>query len=321
VLALKEFFANMPLRLIFMGTPDFAVPTLLELTAHGHEIAAVYTRVAKPGGRRGLQSQPTPVEQEARRLNIPVLTPTTLKTPQALAEFRSHNADAAVVVAYGMILPQAILDAPALGCFNLHASLLPRWRGAAPINRAIMAGDAESGVMVMKMDVGLDTGDVAMAERLAITDRMTAADLHDALAPLGADLMVRAMGGLERGALQLTRQSEAGVTYAAKIDKAEARIDWNRPARDVLRHIHGLSPFPGAWCEMTFDGEPVRVKILRCELTNGSGAPGDLVDENLTIACSEGAIRILELQRAGKAPMKAADFLRGTPLQPPLRIA
>jgi methionyl-tRNA formyltransferase len=226
-----------------------------------------------------------------------------------------------VVVAYGMILPQAILDAPALGCFNLHASLLPRWRGAAPINRAIMAGDAESGVMVMKMDVGLDTGDVAMAERLAITDRMTAADLHDALAPLGADLMVRAMGGLERGALQLTRQSEAGVTYAAKIDKAEARIDWNRPARDVLRHIHGLSPFPGAWCEMTFDGEPVRVKILRCELTNGSGAPGDLVDENLTIACSEGAIRILELQRAGKAPMKAADFLRGTPLQPPLRIA
>jgi len=310
----------MPLRLIFMGTPDFAVPTLLELAAHGHEIAAAYTRVAKPAGR-GMKLQPTPVEQEARRLNIPVLTPTTLKTPQALEEFRSHNADAAVVVAYGMILPQAILDAPALGCFNLHASLLPRWRGAAPINRAIMAGDAESGVMVMKMDVGLDTGDVAMAERLAITDRMTAADLHDALAPLGADLMVRAMGGLERGALQLTRQSEAGVTYAAKIDKAEARIDWNRPARDVLRHIHGLSPFPGAWCEMTFDGEPVRVKILRCELTNGSGAPGDLVDENLTIACSEGAIRILELQRAGKAPMKAADFLRGTPLQPPLRIA
>jgi methionyl-tRNA formyltransferase len=320
VLALKEFFANMPLRLIFMGTPDFAVPTLLELAAHGHEIAAAYTRVAKPAGR-GMKLQPTTVEQEARRLNIPVLTPTTLKTPQALAEFRSHNADAAVVVAYGMILPQAILDAPALGCFNLHASLLPRWRGAAPINRAIMAGDAESGVMVMKMDVGLDTGDVAMAERLAITDRMTAADLHDALAPLGADLMVRAMGGLERGALQLTRQSEAGVTYAAKIDKAEARIDWNRPARDVLRHIHGLSPFPGAWCEMTIDGEPVRVKILRCELTNGSGAPGDLVDENLTIACSEGAIRILELQRAGKAPMKAADFLRGTPLQPPLRIA
>ncbi len=310
----------MPLRLIFMGTPDFAVPTLLELVAHGHEIAAVYTRVAKPAGR-GMKLQPTPVEQEARRLSIPVLTPATLKTPEALAEFSAHNADAAVVVAYGMILPQAILDTPKLGCFNLHASLLPRWRGAAPINRAIMAGDAETGVMVMKMDAGLDTGDVAMAERLAISDSMTAADLHDALAPLGADLMVRAMGGLERGALQLTKQSEAGVSYAAKIDKAEARIDWNRPARAVLRHIHGLSPFPGAWCEMPIDGEPVRVKILRCELLKGSGAPGDLLDEHLTVACSEGAIKILELQRAGKAPMKAAEFLRGTPLKPPLRLA
>jgi methionyl-tRNA formyltransferase len=310
----------MPLRLIFMGTPDFAVPTLLELVAHGHEIAAVYTRAAKPAGR-GMRLQPTPVEQEARRLNIPVLTPSTLRTPEALQEFRAHNADAAVVVAYGMILPQAILDAPSLGCFNLHASLLPRWRGAAPINRAIMADDAESGVMVMKMDVGLDTGDVAMAERLAISDKMTAADLHDALAPLGADLMVRAMGGLERGALQLTRQSEAGVTYAAKIEKAEARIGWNKPARAVLRHIHGLSPFPGAWCEMVIDGEPMRVKILRCELANGSGAPGDLLDEHLAIACSEGAIRILELQRAGKAPMKAAEFLRGTPLKPPMRLA
>ena len=310
----------MPLRLIFMGTPDFAVPTLLELVAHGHEIAAVYTRAAKPAGR-GMKLQPTPVELEARRQGIAVLTPTTLKTPEALAEFRAHNADAAVVVAYGMILPQAILDAPALGCFNLHASLLPRWRGAAPINRAIMADDAESGVMVMKMDAGLDTGDVAMAERLAITDNMTAADLHDALAPLGADLMVRAMGGLERGALQLTKQSEAGVTYAAKIEKAEARIDWNKPARAVLRHIHGLSPFPGAWCEMAIDGEPTRVKILRCELATGSGAPGDLLDEHLTIACSEGAIRILELQRAGKAPMKAAEFLRGTPLKPPMRFS
>ena len=219
-------FRLMPLRLIFMGTPDFAVPTLLELVAHGHEIAAVYTRAAKPAGR-GMKLQPSPVEQEARRLGIPVLTPTTLKTPEALEEFRAHDADAAVVVAYGMILPQAILDAPKLGCFNLHASLLPRWRGAAPINRAIMAGDAESGVMVMKMDVGLDTGDVAMAERLAISDTMTAADLHDALAPLGADLMVRAMGALERGGLQLSKQSEDGVTYAAKIEKAEARIDWN----------------------------------------------------------------------------------------------
>ena len=231
-----------------------------------------------------------------------------------------HHADAAVVVAYGMILPQPILDTPTLGCFNLHGSLLPRWRGAAPINRAIMAGDAESGVMVMKMDVGLDTGDVAMAERLAISDAMTAADLHDALAPLGADLMVRAMGALERGKLQLTKQSEDGVTYAAKIEKAEARIDWNRPAREVLRHIHGLSPFPGAWCELALDGEQVRVKILRCELAKGAGAPGDLLDDRLTIACREGAIRILDLQRAGAKPMKAQEFLRGTPLKPPMRL-
>src|ERR1700748_165545 len=208
----------MPLRLIFMGTPEFAVPTLRALAEHGHQIAAVYTRAAKPSGR-GMKLQPTPVEQEARRLGIGVLTPSTLKTPEALEEFRAHNADAAVVVAYGMILPQAILDAPKLGCFNLHASLLPRWRGAAPINRAIIAGDAETGVMVMQMDVGLDTGDVAMAERLAITDAMTAADLHDALAPLGGDLMVRAMGALERGTLQFTKQGDQGVTYATKIDK------------------------------------------------------------------------------------------------------
>jgi methionyl-tRNA formyltransferase len=309
----------MPLRLIFMGTPDFAVPTLLELVAHGHEIAAVYTRTAKPAGR-GMKLQPTPVEVEARRLGIPVATPVTLKTPEALEAFRAHQAEAAVVVAYGMILPQPILDALKLGCFNLHASLLPRWRGAAPINRAIMAGDTETGVMVMKMDVGLDTGDVAMAERMAITDAMTAADLHDALAPLGADLMVRAMGALERGRLQLTRQSEDGVTYAAKIEKAEARIDWNKPARAVLRHIHGLSPFPGAWCEMAGEGQLARVKILRCEMIDRSGAPGELLDDHLTIACQEGALRILELQRAGKAPMKAEDFLRGTPLKPPMRL-
>jgi methionyl-tRNA formyltransferase len=310
----------MPLRLIFMGTPDFAVPTLLELVAHGHEIAAVYTRAAKPAGR-GMKLQPTPVEVEARRLGIPVATPATLKTPEALEAFRAHHAEAAVVVAYGMILPQAILDAPKLGCFNLHASLLPRWRGAAPINRAIMAGDRETGVMVMKMDVGLDTGDVAMAERVAITDAMTAADLHDALAPLGADLMVRAVGALERGRLQLTRQSEDGVTYAAKIEKAEARIDWNKPARAVLRHIHGLSPFPGAWCEMASEGQLARVKILRCEMIDRSGAPGDVLDDHLTIACQQDALRVLELQRAGKAPMKADDFLRGTPLKAGARLA
>ncbi len=310
----------MPLRLIFMGTPEFAVPTLLELVAHGHDIAAVYTRAAKPAGR-GMKLQLSPVEVEARRLGIPVLTPATLKTPEALEEFRAHGADAAVVVAYGMILPQAILDTPKLGCFNLHASLLPRWRGAAPINRAIMAGDTEAGVMVMKMDVGLDTGDVAMAERLAVTDAMTASDLHDALAPLGGDLMVRAIGALERGKLQLTPQGKEGITYAAKIEKAETRIDWNRPAREVLRHIHGLSPFPGAWCEITIEGAAGRVKILRCELAVGSSAPGDLLDDRLTVACRQGALRILELQRAGKQPMKAEEFLRGTALKPPLRLS
>ncbi|KRQ11706.1 methionyl-tRNA formyltransferase [Bradyrhizobium manausense] len=306
----------MPLRLIFMGTPDFSVPTLLELVAHGHEIVAVYTRAPKPGGRRGLQMQPTPIEEAARKLGVPVLTPKTLKTPEALEEFRAFDADAAVVVAYGMILPQAILDTPRLGCYNLHASLLPRWRGAAPINRAIMAGDAESGVMVMKMDAGLDTGDVAMAERLPITDNMTAADLHDRLARLGADLMVRAMAALDRGGLQLKTQREDGVTYAAKIDKAEARIDWSKPAHAVLRHIHGLSPFPGAWAGL----ENARVKILRCELAKGSGAPGAVLDDQLTVACGEGAIRILELQREGKGRMQAADFLRGTPVKPPMRL-
>src|ERR1700686_4130105 len=309
----------MPLRLIFMGTPDFAVPTLLELVAHGHEVAAVYTRAAKPAGR-GMKLQPSPVELEATRLNIPVFTPKTLRTDEALETFRAHKADAAVVVAYGLILPLPILEAVPLGCFNLHASLLPRWRGAAPINRAIMAGDAETGVMVMKMDAGLDTGDVAMAERIPITDAMTAADLHDALARLGADLLVPGMGALERGKLQLAKQSDQGVTYAAKIEKAEARIDWNRPARAVLRHIHGLSPFPGAWCEMGLEGEQVRVKILRCAMADGSGAPGEALDDHLTIACQQGALRILELQRAGKAPMKADEFLRGTPLKPPMRL-
>jgi methionyl-tRNA formyltransferase len=310
----------MPLRLIFMGTPEFAVPTLLELVAHGHEIVAVYTRAAKPAGR-GMKLQPSPVEDEARRLGLPVLTPATLKSPEALEQFRAHGADAAVVVAYGMILPQATLDATKLGCFNLHASLLPRWRGAAPINRAIMAGDDKTGVMVMKMDAGLDTGDVAMAERQEITDAMTAADLHDVLAPLGGDLMVRAMGALERGKLQLMPQGSEGVTYAAKIDKAEARIDWNKPAREVLRHIHGLSPFPGAWCQMPLEGSPVRVKVLRCQIADGSGAPGKLLDDRLTVACKQDSLRILELQRSGKQPMLTDEFLRGSPLRPPARLS
>ncbi|MBI3701105.1 MAG: methionyl-tRNA formyltransferase [Afipia sp.] len=310
----------MSLRLIFMGTPDFAVPTLRALHAAGHEIAAVYTRAPKPAGR-GMKLQPTPVEVEARRLNISVLTPTTLKTPEAEAEFRAHNVDAAVVVAYGMILPQNILDAPRLGCFNLHGSLLPRWRGAAPIQRAIMSGDQETGVMVMKMDAGLDTGDVAMTERIAITDKMTALDLHDALAPLGADLMVRAMAALERGKLQFTKQSEQGVTYAAKIDKAEARIDWTKSAHEVLRHIHGLSPFPGAWFELPIEGEIVRIKALRCEIDQTHRTLP--AEDKFTFGCSDGAINILELQRAGGKPMGAAEFMRGMPpqWQPPKEIA
>jgi methionyl-tRNA formyltransferase len=303
----------MPLRLVFMGTPDFAVPTLLELAAHGHEIAAVYTRAPKPAGR-GMREQVTPVEREARRLGLAVLSPKTLRTPEAAVAFRAHRADAAVVVAYGLILPQAILDGTRLGCFNLHASLLPRWRGAAPINRAIMAGDTASGVMVMKMDAGLDTGDVAMAERVAVADTMTASDLHDALAKVGAALMVRAIEALERGELKLTPQSDDGVTYAAKIEKDEARIDWTKPACEVLRHCHGLSPFPGAWSEVELDGQPVRLKILRCELAPGRGAPGEVLDGTLTVACGDGAIRIRELQRAGKQPMTADVFLRGTRL-------
>jgi methionyl-tRNA formyltransferase len=304
-----------------MGTPEFAVPTLRALAEHGHQIVAVYTRAAKRSGR-GMKLQPTPVEKEARRLEIPVLMPTTLMTPEAEAAFRAHDADAAVVVAYGMILPQAILDAPKLGCFNLHASLLPRWRGAAPINRAIMAGDTESGVMVMKMDVGLDTGDVAMAERIAISDAMTAGDLHDVLAPLGADLMVRAMGALESGKLQFTKQGDIGATYASKIEKAETRIDWTKSVREVLRHIHGLSPSPGAWFELVIEGEPVRIKILRCEVDNGLGVPNVFQDDKFTFACRDGAINILELQRAGRQPMRASEFMRGLPpqWQPPEEI-
>jgi methionyl-tRNA formyltransferase len=307
----------MPLRLIFMGTPDFAVPTLVEIAGAGHEIAAVYTRAPKPAGRRGLELQDTPVAREAKRLGIPVLTPSTLKTPEAQDEFRALEADAAVVVAYGLLLPKAVLDAPKLGCFNLHASLLPRWRGAAPINRAIMAGDRETGVDVMKMEEGLDTGPVAMEQRVAIAPDMTAGDLHDELARTGARMMPVALGALERGSLQLAPQARDGVTYAAKIDKNETRIDWSKRAQQAHDHIRGLSPFPGAWFEM--DGQ--RVKVLRSTLAEGNGAPGTLLDDTLTIACGEGALRILELQRAGAKAMKADEFLRGTPLSRGARVS
>ncbi len=304
----------MPLRLVFMGTPDFAVPTLVELAGAGHEIVAAYTRAPKPAGR-GMDLQDSPVAREAKRLGIPVLTPSTLKSADAQAEFAAFDADAAVVVAYGLILPIDILDAVPLGCFNLHASLLPRWRGAAPINRAIMAGDAASGVMAMKMDAELDTGPVGGVERLTIGADMTAGELHDKLALLGADLMLRTIGALERGALTLTQQPDEGVTYASKIDKNETRIDWRKPWREVHNHVRGLSPFPGAWFEIKGESGPVRVKVLRTTEGSGKGTPGSVLDDKLTIACGEGAIRILELQRAGRQPMKADEFLRGSAMR------
>ena len=299
----------MALRLIFMGTPDFAVPTFLDIVGRGHEVVAVYTRAPQPAGR-GMELRPSPVEQAARGFSLNVLTPATLRTSEAQEIFSRHNADAAVVVAYGMILPKPILEGVPLGCFNLHASLLPRWRGAAPINRAVMAGDAESGVMAMQMDEGLDTGPIALSEHVAIGPDMTAGELHNALAPIGADLMGRALGALERGALALTPQPANGVTYAAKIANQETRIDWRKPWKAVHDHIRGLSPFPGAWCELP-DG--ARAKVLRTTKGEGAGAPGTVLDDKLTIACAEGAVRILELQRASKQVMKAADFLRGSP--------
>ena len=309
----------MPLRLIFMGTPDFAVPTLLELVAHGHEVVAVYTRAPAPA-KRGLKQQDSPVAREADRRGIPVLAPPTLRKWEAFQEFSSFGADAAVVVAYGLILPKEILDAPKFGCFNLHASLLPLWRGAAPIERAIIAGDNQTGVAVMKMDVGLDTGDVALEERAKITDEVTGGELRRELALVGAKLMARTMDDLERHRLVLTKQNAFGESYATKIDKNETRIDWTRSALRVLRHIHGLSPSPAAWCEMPIGGQSVRVKVLRCELANGEGTPGELLDDRMTIACGQGAIRILELQKAGGSPMKASAFLAGARLVPPLRL-
>src|SRR5436190_9505902 len=305
----------MALHLVFMGTPDFAVPTLLEIVGRGHEVAAVYTRAPKPAGR-GMEMQVTPVEREARRFGIPVLTPKSLRTDDAPAEFRAYTADAAVVVAYGLILPKSILDAVPRGCFNLHASLLPRWRGAAPINRAIMADDVETGVMVMRMEEGLDTGPVAMAEKVAIAPDATAGDLHDLLACLGAQLMASALGDLERGTLVFTPQPQQGATYAAKIDKNETRIDWRKPWQKVHDHIRGLSPFPGAWCEAIEGDRPVRVKILRTTQGEGSGIPGTVLDDRLTVACGESAVRLLQLQRAGRQTMSADEFLRGTKLVP-----
>jgi len=303
------------LNVVFMGTPDFAVPTLSEIIGQGHDVVAVYTRAPKPAGR-GMDEQKTPVHRLADRFGIPVFTPRTLRDAAAQADFASLNADVAVVVAYGLILPPPVLEAPALGCLNLHGSLLPRWRGAAPIQRAIMAGDAETGVMVMKMDEGLDTGPVGMVEKIAITPDMTAQDLHDRMSVLGADLMVRALAALDRGSLAFSDQAGDGVTYAAKIDKTEARIDWQKPAAEVHNRIRGLSPFPGAWFEADLGKGKERVKVLRSSLATGSGAPGTVLDDALAIACGDGAVRLVEVQRAGSKAMKAADFLRGAQIGP-----
>ncbi len=311
----------MPLRIIFMGTPDFSVPTLRALAEAGHEIAAVYTQPPRPAGRRGLNLTPSPVQREAERLGLAVRTPVSLKGEAEQTKFAALDADAAIVVAYGLLLPKAILEGTRLGCWNGHASLLPRWRGAAPIQRAIMAGDRETGMMIMKMDAGLDTGPVAMAERVAIAPDMTAGELHDRLMAIGADLMVKAMSGLERGELTLRPQAAEGVTYARKIDKAETRIDWTLANLQVHNHIRGLSPFPGAWCEIEIAGKVERLKLLRSTFADGQGEPGEILDERLAVACGEGAVRLLELQRAGGKPVTAEQFLRGAKIRKGMKLA
>jgi methionyl-tRNA formyltransferase len=300
----------MTLRIVFMGTPDFAVPTLAEILGAGHEVAAVYTQPPRPANR-GMAPAKSPVHTFAEQAGLAVHTPESLKGAADQETFAALEADAAVVVAYGLILPKAVLAAPKLGCFNLHASALPRWRGAAPIQRAIMAGDTTTAAAVMRMEAGLDTGPVCLAETVAITADMTAQELHDELARRGAGLMVRALSALGRGALNCEPQAAEGVTYAAKIDKAEARIDFARPAAAVHNQIRGLSPFPGAWFEIEAGGKRERIKVLRATLAEGKGRPGEVLDGALTVACGEGAVRLVELQRAGKTPMRAADLMRG----------
>jgi methionyl-tRNA formyltransferase len=295
-----------------MGTPEFAAPTLDAIVEGGHKVTAVYTRPPRPAGR-GMAVMASPVAHRAEQFGLPVFTPKSLRETSAVEALRAHDAEAAVVVAFGMILPKPVLEMFPLGCFNLHASLLPRWRGAAPIQRAIMAGDRETGVAIMKMEEGLDTGPVARMQRVAIGPDDTAGDLHDQLARLGAALMARALMELEKRELRLVPQQNDGVTYANKIEKAETRIDWTKPSGKVHDHCRGLSPFPGAWFEHANAG---RIKVLRTTKGNGAGAPGRVLDDALTVACGEGAIRLLELQRAGRQPMRAEEFLRGTPIPP-----
>lgn len=311
----------MALRIVFMGTPDFAVATLRALHAAGHEIVAVYSQPPRPAGRRGLELVKSPVHQAAETLGLPVYTPLNFRAEEDRASFRAHEADVAVVVAYGLLLPPAILEAPRLGCYNGHASLLPRWRGAAPIQRAIMAGDPETGVMIMKMDAGLDTGPVAATVRIPIADDMTAGALHDALMVAGADLMVEAMARLEAGDLPLIPQSADGVLYAAKIDKAEARIDFADPSVTLHNRIRGLSPFPGAWFELSAGGKVDRIKVLKAEPAEGAGEPGTALDDGGRIACGTGALRLLRLQKAGGKPLDIGEFLRGTPLPKGTRLS
>jgi methionyl-tRNA formyltransferase len=310
----------MALRLIFMGTPEFSAATLRAVERAGHDIATVYTQPPRPAGRRGLELKPSPVHELANELGIEARTPASLRGEAEQQAFAKLKADAAVVVAYGLILPKAILDGTRLGAFNGHASLLPRWRGAAPIQRAIMAGDTETGMMIMKMDEGLDTGPVALTHRVSISPDMIAGELHEELRGAGAELMVEALALLERGELSLTDQPEGGITYAHKIAKAETRIDWSRPAAEVHNHIRGLSPFPGAWCEMENAGKRERVKLLRSSQAPGEGRPGEVLDDMLTIACGDAAVSLTELQRAGGKPLSAGDFLRGAKLAPGTRL-
>lgn len=311
----------MSLRIVFMGTPDFSVPTLRLLVEAGHQIIAVYTQPPRPGGRRGLDLQKSPVHQAAELLGLPVFTPVNFKDPEERERFRALGADVGVVVAYGLLLPEAILTGTRYGCYNGHASLLPRWRGAAPIQRAIMAGDAKTGMMVMKMDKGLDTGDVALTREVEIAPNMTAGELHDRLMHVGAKAMAEAMVKLEMDDLPLTTQPAEGVLYAAKIDKAETRIDFSRDAKDVHNHIRGLAPFPGAWFELVGHDKAERVKVLGSELATGEGMAGTLVTDDLVVACGTGAVRLTKLQKAGGKPLAASDFLRGTPLVAGTRLA
>jgi methionyl-tRNA formyltransferase len=298
------------MRVVFMGTPDFAVPVLSEILTAGHEVAAVYTQPPRPAGR-GMSERKSAVHAFADGAGIPVVAPKSLKGEADRQAFARHRADVAVVVAYGLILPKPVLDAPRHGCLNLHASALPRWRGAAPIQRAIMAGDTETAAAVMRMEAGLDTGPICLEERVPIEPDMTAGELHDFLAGRGARLMVRALANLERGTLQCREQAAEGVTYAAKIGKDEGRIDFSRRAVEVHNHIRGLSPVPGAWCEVAGGDRSERIKVLRASLAKGAGVPGAVLDDRLTIACRDGAIRVLQAQRAGKRPMTAEELLRG----------